>query len=176
MFHVTRIRPYLTYTTEVPMEEDEYKVEKILARRGEGENREYLIKWKGYSSAVNGWEPQAHLMRHCMDEVAAFDAQRDAAARPRKESGRPPSQDPPVVAPPKTQATLLKETQEREERLRRRANPTAAPRPQRRAHQVTAPVRTAARPAGSGEGARLITLAACPPPATAARLIAGVWH
>ena len=176
VFHVTRLRPYLTYTTEVPMEEDEYIVEKILARRGEGENREYLIKWKGYSSAVNGWEPQAHLMRHCMDEVAAFDAQRDAATRPRKESGRPTSQDPPVVAPPKTQATLLKETQEREERLRRRANPTAAPRPQRRAHQVTAPVRTAARPAGSGEGARLITLAACPKPATAARLIAGVWH
>jgi hypothetical protein len=94
VFHVTRLRPYLTYTTEVPMEEDEYIVEKILARRGEGENREYLIKWKGYSSAVNGWEPQAHLMRHCMDEVAAFDAQRDAAARPRKESGRPTSQDP----------------------------------------------------------------------------------
>jgi hypothetical protein len=107
VFHVTRLRPYLTYTTEVPMEEDEYVVEKILARRGEGENREYLIKWKGYSSAVNGWEPQAHLMRHCMDEVAAFDAQRDAATRPRKESGRPTSQDPPVVAPPKTQATLL---------------------------------------------------------------------
>ena len=24
VFHVTRLRPYLTYTTEVPLEEDEY--------------------------------------------------------------------------------------------------------------------------------------------------------
>lgn len=162
VFHVTRLRPYLTYTTEVPLEEDEYIVEKILARRGEGENREYLIKWKGYSSAVNGWEPQAHLMRHCMEEVTAFDTQRDAAARPRQAGGRPPRDS--TVAPTKPQSALLKETQEREERLEKRAN------------RVAAPVRAAAQPAGSSEEAQLLTLAARPKPATAARLIAGTWH
>ena len=163
VFHVTRLRPYLTYTSEVSLEEDEYVVEKILARRGEGDNREYLIKWKGYSSAVNGWEPQVHLMRHCMEEVAAFDAQRDAAARPRKTGGKDAQRNP-TVAPPKPQPILLKETQERHKRQ------------QRRADRVVAPVIASSQPAGSSEGAQLLTLAACPKPATAARLIAGTWH
>ena len=163
VFHVTRLRPYLTHTTEVPLEEDEYIVEKILARRGEGENREYLIKWKGYSNAVNGWEPQAHLMRHCMDEVTAFDAQRDAAARSRKTGSKRPQRDP-TVAPQKPQSILLQETQERERRREKRAN------------RIAAPVRTMTQPAGSSEGAQLLTLAARPKPATAAKLIAGTWH
>ena len=91
-------------------------VEKILARRGTGENREHLIKSKGYSSAVNGWEPQAHLMRHCIEGVASFDAQRDAAARPRKTGGRE-SQEDATVAAPKSQPVLQKETEDRQKRL-----------------------------------------------------------
>ena len=62
VFHVTR--PYQTYIPQMYNSQRTSIVEKILARRGIGENREYLIEWKGYSSAVNGWEPQAHLMRH----------------------------------------------------------------------------------------------------------------
>ena len=163
VFHVTRLRPYQTYTSDVQLADDEYIVEKILARRGTGDNREYLIKWKGYSSAVNGWEPQAHLMRHCMEEVAAFDAQRDAAARPRKTGDRE-SQEDSTVATPKSQPILRREIEERQRRL------------QKRADRVIAPVRATVLPAGSGEGAQLLTLAARPKPATAARLIAGTWH
>ena len=163
VFHVTRLRPYLTYTSDVQLAEDEYIVEKILARRGTGENREYLIKWKGYSSAVNGWEPQAHLMRHCMEEVAAFDAQRDAAARPRKNGDRETQENSTVVAP-KSHSELQKETEDRQKRLERRSN------------RVAAPVRSLSQPAGSSEDARLLTLAARPKPATAARIIAGAWH
>lgn len=163
VFHVTRLRPYQTYTSDVQLAEDEYIVEKILARRGTGENREYLIKWKGYSSAVNGWEPQAHLMRHCMEEVAAFDAQRDAAARPRKTGGKE-SQKNSTVAAPKHQSELQKETEDRQKRLERRAN------------RVTASVRALSQLAGSSEAAQLLNLAARPKPATAARLIAGTWH
>ena len=162
VFHVTRLRPYLTYTSETPLAEDEYLVEKILARRGEGENREYLIKWKGWSSAYNGWEPQAHLMRHCMDEVAAFDAKRDEAARPRQARRQPAQPD--LSVPTKSPEQLLKEIQEREQRRTRRAG------------RVAAPVRPAPAPAGSSEEARLLNLAASPRPATAARLIAGAWH
>ena len=102
VFHVTRLRPYLTYTSETPLEDDEYVIEKILDRRGAEGNREYLIKWKGYSNKHNGWEPQAHLMRHCMEEVAAFDAQLDAALQKPK-SKKPRAKSPPTVAPPKSQ-------------------------------------------------------------------------
>ena len=163
VFHVTRLRPYLTYTSEKPLEEDEYLVEKILARRGEGENREYLIKWKGWSSAFNGWEPQAHLMRHCMDEVAAFDANcDDTAARSRRARRQPAQPDPGGLT--KLPEQLLKEIQEREER---RAN---------RTRRVAAPVRPRLAPAGSNDEARLLNLAVNPRPATEARLISGAWH
>ena len=162
VFHVTRLRPYLTYTSENPLEEDEYLVEKILARRGEGENREYLIKWKGWSSTFNGWEPQAHLMRHCMDEVAAFDAKCDEVARPRQARRQPAQPDPGV--PTKSPAQLLKKMQEREDRRAKRGT------------RVAAPVRAMPMPAGSSEEAKLFNLAVGPKPATQARLIAGAWH
>ena len=100
VFHVTRLRPYLTYTSDLPLEEDEYIVERIVSRRGTAENREYLVKWKGYSNKSNTWEPQAHLMRRCMDEVAAFDAARDEATEPETTANRPhPSR---TLKPPHT--------------------------------------------------------------------------
>ena len=164
VFHVTRLRPYQTYTSDVQLAPDEYIVEKILARRGTEGNREYLIKWKGYSSAVNGWEPQAHLMRHCLDMVAAFDAKSDAAARPRQAARDGERQENAVTAPIKSPSRLQEEN---EERTRRQ---------QRRADKVVALVSASAQPAGSGEGARLLNLAATPKPALAAKVISGTWH
>jgi transposase InsO family protein len=41
--------------------EREYEVESVLNHRGQGVNREYLIKWKGYSAAANSWEPAANV-------------------------------------------------------------------------------------------------------------------
>ena len=125
VFHVTRLRPYLTHTTETPLKSDEYVVEKILDRRGAESNREYLIKWKGWSSKFNGWEPQAHLMRHCMEEVAAFDASRDAdRPKPKGKAGRKISA--PTVAPPKSQSLRDQETHDRALRRQARAQRTAA--------------------------------------------------
>jgi hypothetical protein len=164
VFHVTRLRPYQTYTSDVQLAPDEYIVEKILARRGTEGNREYLIKWKGYSSAVNGWEPQAHLMRHCLDMVAAFDAKSDAAARPRQAARDGERQENAVTAPIKSPSRLQEENEERSRRQ------------QRRADKVVALVSASAQPAGSGEGARLLNLAATPKPALAAKVISGTWH
>ena len=100
---------------------------------------------------------------YCMEEVAAFDAQRDAAARPRKTGDRE-TQEISTVAAPKSQTELQKETEDRQKRLERRSN------------RVAAPVRSLSQPAGSSEAAQLLNLAARPKPATAARLIAGTWH
>jgi transposase InsO family protein len=42
-------------------QQDVYEVERILNHRGEGDNREYLIRWKGYGSKDDTWEPVSNL-------------------------------------------------------------------------------------------------------------------
>jgi len=39
----------------------EYEVERILQKREKGKRIEYLIKWKGYPSSSNTWEPKENL-------------------------------------------------------------------------------------------------------------------
>ena len=41
--------------------EEEWEVDGILAHRGNTKKREYLVSWKGYSSADNTWEPEKNL-------------------------------------------------------------------------------------------------------------------
>ena len=44
---------------------NEYEVEKILRKRVKKGTTQYLVKWKGYSSSENTWEPTENL--HCPD-------------------------------------------------------------------------------------------------------------
>jgi hypothetical protein len=46
--HISNLRPYLTITDEVELDEDEYIVEELINRRGTKSKREYLVKWSGY--------------------------------------------------------------------------------------------------------------------------------
>ena len=48
-----------------------YEVEKILRRRVKAGRVEYFLKWKGYPSSENSWEPQSHVTP---DLVAVFEA------------------------------------------------------------------------------------------------------
>lgn len=41
--------------------EEEYEVKAILNHKGKGLRRRYLVKWKGYSSGENTWEPEDGL-------------------------------------------------------------------------------------------------------------------
>ena len=38
-----------------------YEVEVVVDSRGSGSKKEYFVKWVGYSSKENTWEPAAHL-------------------------------------------------------------------------------------------------------------------
>ena len=41
--------------------EEEYKIDKILSNHGTQGWRQYLVSWKGYSTAENTWEPEKNL-------------------------------------------------------------------------------------------------------------------
>ena len=40
----------------------EYEVETLLAHRQQGQQRQYLVKWKGYDASHNTWEPARNLV------------------------------------------------------------------------------------------------------------------
>jgi hypothetical protein len=53
--------------TEPPLElvegEPEYEVESIVSHQRNGRGFAYLVKWKGYSTGENTWEPE-HNLQH----------------------------------------------------------------------------------------------------------------
>ncbi|KAE8961475.1 hypothetical protein PR002_g29890 [Phytophthora rubi] len=51
-----------------------YHVERLLKRRGRSGQYQYLVKWRGYPSSRNSWEPGARLEEDCADLVASFES------------------------------------------------------------------------------------------------------
>ena len=50
--------------------EDVFKVEAIRSKRRGAKGMEYLIKWEGYDSDVNSWEPAEHV---CDEDIAEYE-------------------------------------------------------------------------------------------------------
>jgi hypothetical protein len=51
--------------------EEEYEVEAIVAHKRQGRGLVYLIKWKGYPTSDNSWEPQKNL-KHAQDILSTY--------------------------------------------------------------------------------------------------------
>ena len=72
MFHASLLTPYHetgehrpNYTMPPPDlidGQEEYEIENILTHKMKGNQWQYLIKWKGYSSNENTWEPEKNLL------------------------------------------------------------------------------------------------------------------
>jgi hypothetical protein len=86
VFHANLITPYKetelhgpNFTRPAPDlidGEEEYEVEKILEEkpRGKGRKMHYLVKWKGYPTSDNSWEPRENV--HAEELIKEFQARK----------------------------------------------------------------------------------------------------
>ncbi|GBE79602.1 Transposon Tf2-12 polyprotein [Sparassis crispa] len=93
VFHASLLSPYKETEIHSPNdtrpppdlieEHEEYEVEAILNHRQRYGWTQYLVKWKGYASAENSWEPEANLTnakgllgeykrRRCLRRISAI--------------------------------------------------------------------------------------------------------
>ena len=82
VFHASLLVPYHENDTHGPNHprpapdmiegEEEYEVEAILGHKKYRGKYRYLIKWKGYSSAENSWEPEENLLPGAEEDLLAY--------------------------------------------------------------------------------------------------------
>ena len=85
-FDISNLRLYTTPTEEEPLEPDEYIVERLLARRTVGGQKQYKVKYRGYAEKQSLWTSAEELSRRCQTMMDAYDKAHPESKRPR---GRP---------------------------------------------------------------------------------------
>jgi hypothetical protein len=67
---------------------EDYDVEKIVSKRIDKQGRTlYLIKWKGYSSSENTWEPKSHVA-NCQDMIEEFEDEQNKKDKSKNSDSR----------------------------------------------------------------------------------------
>jgi len=112
-------------------EEEEHVVEAVLKSRRDGSSREYLVKWAGYGSEDNTWEPEENLTGN-----AAF--VRFKAAEAAAGGGQASKRRKTEAEPEEEQQDEQEEEQEEEEEEEHES-------PQAGGAQAAAPVRETSR-------------------------------
>ena len=67
----THGRNYLRPPPDLIEGEHEHEVEAIVAHKKQGQRFRFLIKWKGYPTAENTWEPKSNL-RHSAELLTSY--------------------------------------------------------------------------------------------------------
>ena len=70
-FHVSKLK---LWPLDNDISDDYYIVDAIIGSRQGQLEREYLVKWRGYSNKYNKWEPLSNLTEAAQAEAARFDA------------------------------------------------------------------------------------------------------
>ncbi|KAM4057638.1 chromatin organization modifier domain-containing protein [Hirsutella rhossiliensis] len=82
IFHISLLEPAPRNAKpqeKIEVDDDqEYEAEQILDTRKQGQQQEYLVKWKGYGPEENTWEPTKHLT-HCGSLLRQFNQQRSTS-------------------------------------------------------------------------------------------------
>ena len=73
MAHDARPPASIQATDDEGVVDTDFEVEKIVAKRKFGRQWKYRVKWKGYPSRQNTWEPKSSLT-HCADAIADFES------------------------------------------------------------------------------------------------------
>ena len=70
VFHSSRVTPYIGNINDAEdlalLDKDEYVIEAIISHRGNWnhlKSMQFMVKWSGYSTAENTWEPWSSLRR-----------------------------------------------------------------------------------------------------------------
>lgn len=77
-FHVSLLEPWYGRASDPHAEnpdlvsEDEFEVERVLAKRRRQGKTQYLVRWRGYSEAEDTWEPERN-MRNAREKLAEFE-------------------------------------------------------------------------------------------------------
>lgn len=93
VFHVSLLKPYteragpgeeeVRPTAELIDGEEEWEVEGIIGERHVHGRHEFLVKWKGYPSYENSWEPISNL-KNANEAVAEYRKTTGSAPKPRR--------------------------------------------------------------------------------------------
>ena len=94
VFHISLLEPALqnAQTAEnIKIEDDdEYEVEKILKQKRVNGQPFYLVKWKGYNTSENTWEPIANL-KGCHQAMQEYWQQRGHSKKKETYDPAPPT-------------------------------------------------------------------------------------
>ena len=59
--HIDRLKKYFPPENQGENDEEEYEIEDILDVRGEDSDKEYLVKWKGFTKRYNSWVKKTNV-------------------------------------------------------------------------------------------------------------------
>lgn len=134
--------------------EETFEVEAIVDSRMVGKKKEYLVKWEGYASKHNTWEPPSNL-EAVKDMVAAFEKPAGSKRKePEKPAPKKAASKSPVKPPakrPKVAGTRAMTTKPKRGSAGKRAPAEPAPEPAPAKKQKTSPAPAKAKAAEKKE-------------------------